>query len=417
MRNKNIATMKRRQFLASIGTIGAITAASLSRPLSAAADTDTARQNTDGGSLPSLLSGTPAVFAPTPTSLTITLPLRETAFAWIEFGETNKPDRTAHSDPWGFVAHDAKVIKIRLLGLRPGTRYYWRAVLKPLEGEMVSRTPVYSAKTLDPNAAETRFTIWSDTHDKADAIQKLHSLRSPGDDFLLWNGDLSNNVNDPALLPGIYVSPKNTNLAEGPPILLARGNHDIRSLWANKMTDYVDFPTERPFYAFRSGPLAAIILDTGEDKPDSHPSFKGVAAFEPLILEQADWLAKIIKHPVMRAAPYRVIFCHMPLRSTDETPPDYNNKGYDGVSLRGRAVWHDSLVRWGAQVVISGHIHRHAWLPANEKFPYAQLTGGGWNPSGATFIRGHAGAKELRFTTKKTFDDVLVHETSFSPLA
>ena len=409
--------MKRRQFLASIGTAGALAATGLARPLAAAADTAAPRPSAAAGPLPAPLSGTPAVFAPTPTSLTITLPLRSAAFARIEYGETTTLDRHAWSDPWGFVPHDARVIKIRLLGLKPGTRYHWRAVLKPLDGEKESRTPVYSSKTLDPAAAGTRFTVWSDTHDKPPAIQKLHSLRSPDDDFLIWTGDLSNNVNDPALLPGIYVSPKDVNLAEGPPILLARGNHDVRGLWSNKMTDYVDFPTERPFYAFRSGPLAAIVLDTGEDKPDSHPSFKGVAAFAPLIEEQAGWLGKIIRHPIMRSAPYRLVFCHMPLRGTNETPPDYNNKEYDRVCLRGRAVWHESLVSWGAQVIISGHIHRHVWLPANEKFPYAQLTAGGHNPAGATFIRGHAAPKELRLTTTRTFEDTLVHETTLPPLA
>lgn len=407
--------MQRRHFITSMGALGALAATGLSKPLSAAPDAP--EQNITDGSLPALMLGSPAVFAPTPSSLTITITLREAAFAWIEYGETAKLGLRDASDPYGFVPHDTRVLKIRLLGLKPGTRYHWRAVVKPLKGGKESRTRIFTSKTIDPAAAETRFSVWNDTHDQAPVIQKLHSLRSADDDFLLWNGDLSNNVNNAALLPGLYVSPKGVNLSEGPPILLTRGNHDVRGLWANKMTDYVDFPTERPFYAFRSGPMAAIALDTGEDKPDSHPSFKGVAAFEPLIREQAAWLEKIIRHPALRSAPYRVVFCHIPLRWTDEVPADYDNKGWDHVSLRGRAAWHDSLVRWGTQVIISGHNHKLTWLPADKKFPYAQLLGGGRSLSTATVIRGHASAKELRLTATMIEDGSVGHESSFSPLS
>ncbi|MDF9832000.1 putative phosphodiesterase [Ereboglobus sp. PH5-5] len=404
--------MQRRQFITSIGTIGTLAAAGLARPL-AAASADAASAESTG-----LLNGTPAVFAPTPSSLTITLPLREAALAWIDYGETPKFQFTAASDEWGFVPHDDKVAKIRLTGLKPGTRYHWRATLKPLKGQGKQiRTRVYSHKTLSPKAAETRFSVWNDTHDQAATIQKLHSLRRAEDDFLLWNGDLSNNVNDASRLPGIYVSPKGVDLAEGPPILLTRGNHDVRGIWANKMTDYVDFPTGRPFYAFRSGPMAAITLDTGEDKPDSHPSFKGVAAFEPLIREQAHWLERVIQHPALRSAPYRVVFCHIPLRWTDEVQANYDNKEWDHVSLRGRAVWHDSLVRWGAQVIVSGHNHRATLIPATKKFPYAQLLGGGRGISNATIIRGHADAKQLRLAATMIHDGSIAHEISFNPLA
>jgi hypothetical protein len=406
--------MHRRQFLTAIGAAGTLAAtAGLPKQLSAA--TPVASDASSAPS-PALLKGTPAVFAPTPESLTITLPLQQAAFAWIEYGETKTPDLKADSDPWGFVPHDDTVIKIRLAGLKSGTRYYWRAVLKPLAGGGETRTPLYSSKTLSPSAAETRFSVWNDTHDRAATIQKLHALRDASDDFLLWNGDVGNNVNDPALLPGLYVSPKGVNLAEGPPILNTRGNHDVRGLWSNKMSDYVDFPDGRPFYAFRSGPVGVIALDTGEDKPDAHPSFRGVAAFEPLIKEQARWLEQTIARPGLRDAPYRVVFCHIPLRWTDETPADYDNKGWDHVSLRGRAAWHGALTRWRTQVIISGHNHRATWLPATPEFPCNQLVGGGPKMADATLIRCHAGTHEMRLTATMIHDGSLAHEERFKPL-
>jgi hypothetical protein len=410
----------------------------------------------------SLLAGTPAVYAPTPTGFTITLPVRRAAAAWIDYGETETLDHRAACDPFGFAPQDDIAIKIRLTNLKPGTRYHWRATLRPLgtpapavptpgapvsDGAaaptIVSRpkadslpnrvpsearsltskienTPTYTAKTLDPAAPSTRFTIWNDTHDQAPTIQKLHSLRNPADDFRLWNGDLSNNVNDPALLPGLYVSPKNVDLAEGPPILLTQGNHDHRGLHARAMHRYVDYPGSRSYYALRTGPVALIALDTGEDKPDAHPSFKGVPASEPHLAEQARWLADIITHPGIRDAPYRLIACHIPLRWTNETPQDYAAKGFDRVSLRGRAHWHDTLVKWGAQLIISGHVHRAGYLPPTPRHPYAQLLGGGPGRSATdhpTLIRAHADARRLRVTCTRIDDNTTAHDLTFPPLA
>lgn len=71
------------------------------------------------------------------------------------------------------------------------------------------------------------------------------------------------------------------------------------------------------------------------------------------------------------------MLCHIPLRWTDEDTPDYANGGFDHWSKRGRDAWQESLVKWGARVVISGHTHRHAHLPKNEAFPFEQIVGGG----------------------------------------
>jgi hypothetical protein len=119
-------------------------------------------------------------------------------------------------------------------------------------------------------------------------------------------------------------------------------------------------------------------------------------AFDALRAEQAAWLAETIRRPDLRDAPYRVVFCHIPLRWIDESPQDYANRGYDRHSGRSRALWHDALVAWRAQVVISGHTHQPAWLPPTDAFPYGQLIGGGPQPARATWIEAHADATGLR---------------------
>jgi len=60
----------------------------------------------------------------------------------------------------------------------------------------------------------------------------------------------------------------------------------------------------------------------------------------------------------MRHAPFRVVFCRIPLGWLDESVQDYSKTGFDRHSGRSRDGWHAALVRWRAQLVISGHTHQ-----------------------------------------------------------
>jgi hypothetical protein len=96
-----------------------------------------------------------------------------------------------------------------------------------------------------------------------------------------------------------------------------------------------------------------------------------------------------------------VVFCHIPLRWTTERETVHYDKGeYDAFARESRAAWHDSLVRWGAQVVISGHTHDDEWIPANEKFPYGQLVSGGPKPAIARWIEGKADVSGLKLVMR-----------------
>jgi hypothetical protein len=161
--------------------------------------------------------------------------------------------------------------------------------------------------------------------------------------------------------------------------------------------------------------VAVICLHTGEDKPDDHPTFQGRVAFDALRAEQARWLAETIQCPDLRAAPYRVVFCHIPLRWKDERLPDYSNQGYDAFSARSRAAWHDSLVAWKAQIILSGHTHQPAWLPPTAEFPYGQLIGGGPQLERATWTEGVADAMQLRFKVTNLAGKIL-HDVALNPL-
>lgn len=370
----------------------------------------------------------PAAFAPTADGATVIWPVAGPSLGWVEYGLKGQEGTglLERGDRFGFIPHGNQVLRVRLRGLQPGATYWYRTHTQTLEkpdssalGREVRAGQVYELTVPNPSAAETRFAIWNDTHDHPDTLARLGELtRSEPADFLLWNGDVSNNINTEAMIPGLYLRPRGgVDLAKGPAILFNRGNHDVRGAAAHCLPGYVDYPEGRPYYSFRSGPVGGILLDTGEDKPDDHPSFLGLVDFASLIAEQARWLEQEIEKPHLKDAPYRVVFCHIPLRWRDESPQDYSKSGFDRYSRRGRDAWQPAIVRWGAQIVVSGHTHQPYHMPATSDFPYEQLIGGGPKlDTNARLIRVHADERSLTFRTIDAKDGREVHNREFRPL-
>jgi hypothetical protein len=425
-----LPNMNRRRFLHQVGATG-ISAAIAGPALGAESPATNAPAVTP--TPPPVVPDSPAVYAPTPDGVVILWPVAQPSVGWVEYGErdSQSPGQIVRTDPFGFVPHATQVLRVRLSGLQPGRSYWFRTYTRPvvIKGYALAKLEVatsraYTFRVPDPAASETRFCIWNDTHDRPATLARLAELtRAEPSDFLFWNGDVGNYLNDEAALPGLYLQPKGgVNLAEGPPILLARGNHDVRGPAASAVAGCVAFPGNRPFYSFRVGPVAGIVLDTGEDKPDDHPLFLGLVSFEPLIREQAAWLAQEIEKPHLKTAPYRLVFCHIPLRWKVENQPTYDaaGKGYDSWSRRGREAWHSSLVRWGAQMVISGHTHSWAHLPATAELPYAQLVGGGptldEGRGQSLLIHAQANSQALSFRLVNAAAKREVFQTALSPL-
>ncbi len=341
------------------------------------------------------------VMAPRADGVEVVWAVSRLCRGWLECRETGGEVRRYAADDFGFVPQGDSIMRVRIDGLKPGTAYEVRAVVESGDGEKAhEESPWKPFRTLNPAGTESHFVVWNDTHEHHDTIRKLHEA-TPAADFLLWNGDTCNNWDKEEWLVPTLLAPAGQDVTAGRPLLLSWGNHDVRGKWAFKVKDVMAMPHGRPFYAFRNGPVAFICLHTGEDKPDNHPSFGGRVAFEPLRREQAEWLKQVITIPEIRDAPNKVVFCHIPLRWIEEAPTTpYAKGGYDAFARECRAAWHDSLVKWGAQVVISGHTHDDEWIPANEKFPYAQLVSGGPKLQAARWIEGKADSSGLKLVMR-----------------
>lgn len=362
----------------------------------------------------SLATTPPVVMAPRADGAEIVWGVSRHCRGWVEMKSGDETRRIGGTG-FGFSTQGDKALRVRLEGLAAGTKSAYRTVTEAM-GEPAGREESgwREFRTLDAAAAETRFAVWNDTHVNNATIAQLHAKTPAEVDFLLWNGDICNDWHKDETLVPTLLHPAGTDFTARRPLAFVWGNHDLRGAYGYRLPDYVAAPDGRSYVAFRSGPVAVVCLNTGEDKADDHPSFKGRVACEPLRQEQAAWLREhVLKTPELRDAPYRVVFCHIPLRWIDENEA---GRTYDSFSARSRALWHDALVQWGAQVVISGHMHEHAWMEGTKDFPYAQLVGGGPKPEAATFIEAHANGERLQLITRDLGGKVL-HQNEFKPLA
>ena len=389
--------MDRRQFVSSLA-VGSLS------PLLLSAEVPPPR--------PPLVLTPLALMAPRADGAEVVWAVSRLSRGWLEWEGAGTAGR-AQSDAFGFVPQGERVLRVRWNGLQAGQSYRFRAhTVAADDGEtVVSEWKTY--RPLDPSAGQCHFAMWNDTHQNEATLQALHAI-TPAVDFLVWNGDTCNDWRSEDLLVPTLLNPGGCDITTDRPLLLTWGNHDVRGPHAFRAPDVVATPTGRPYHAFRCGPVAVITLHTGEDKPDDHPGFQGRVAFDALRAEQAAWLREVIRQPALRDAPYRLVFCHIPLRWTDESVPDYANRGYDRFSARSREAWHDSLVAWRTQVVLSGHTHRPAWLPRTDDFPYGQLIGGGPQPERATWLAGRADGQELQLHLRNLRGEV-VHEVTLAP--
>jgi hypothetical protein len=168
-------------------------------------------------------------------------------------------------------------------------------------------------------------------------------------------------------------------------VYFARGNHDVRGAEARALGRVLDTHFH---YSVRQGPVAFLVLDTGEDKADDHPVYAGLGTFDAYRSRQAAWLAEELRKDHVRSAAFRVVVAHIPLYGAGPLPFHGGNDARD--------KWHEHLARGGVDRLITGHTHRHAWLGPDATRPFGQLTGGGARPEEATLIRAEADGQVLK---------------------
>ena len=303
---------------------------------------------------------------------------------------------------------DDRVVRVRLTGLKPSTKYYYRIGadrisyeggyrMKILGNEEDPRT--YSFKTAGLRT-RAHFCVINDTHARWEpfglTIEKIAAL-APA--CVVWNGDASNVEETVEAQTRIFLTPAidRTDYAAETPYLLCPGNHDNRGM-ANRHLERVwmfrqpeerlsrDWDLGRNF-AVRIGDVALIGLDTAEDKLDTNPIFAGLFTSGPYREAQTEWLRDALDRKEIRTAPFLVACCHIPLFDDNpkHNPGDVAPADSDPQYSTDFAYWQRTCARmWaplleaaGCQLVITAHQHRYRYDAPTADRPWAQIVGGG----------------------------------------
>ena len=329
-----------------------------------------------------------------------------------------------------------KVLSVRIRGLEPNTKYFYRAATM-----QVDYPDAYHVKVGEPEFSAVRsfttmgekarssFAVINDTHSEIDTLKAIDKrLKELQPAVVVWNGDTVHQLRseDEAIYNLLF--PGGCAIAESYAFLFVPGNHDFRGSWVRNLDTVLITrdPEEKDSkywalgrnFALRQGDFALIGMDTGEDKLDAHPAFKGLAEFEPYRELQTQWLKEALERPEIKSAPYIVVFCHIPLFSS-------NPKASRGDSLNGAAAWHKPCAdmwgplfkQYGVQAVITAHNHRFRYDAPTEDRPWAHFVGGGrtLNPKGDTaiVINGTVEDGKMVLRVYRVSDGAVINEFKF----
>ena len=253
---------------------------------------------------------------------------------------------------------------VRIDGLEPGTSYRYRLVGKVLtDGSnpyqlifgrlrlISNKKRTCKVRTLDANAEVCRFSQFNDIHfDDA----RFTALAKPVDldktDFIVLNGDIvsfSQHIDSVARHSIVPI----TAQAERVPLVYARGNHEGRGLDFDKVYSLFPTSTGEFWYSFRQGPAAFIVLDGGEDKPDSSHEYAGTAEYDAYRQRETEWLKQAVKDPAFVSAPVKICIVHIPTVA-------YKNSWYSQLWITEN--WAPILEKAGIDLMLSAHHHR--WI-------------------------------------------------------
>ena len=247
----------------------------------------------------------------------------------------------------------AKTYRVHITPLADHCNYYPKP--DPTEAYEYGFTPI-------PKTGEIKAYVLADTHGQV-TVPAETALAHGGFDLLILLGDIGDSA---ATRDQVTTLHRLTSaITEGRfPTVYIRGNHDTRGYMAEHLHKYIPTREGKTYYTFRAGPVWGVVLDCGEDKPDTNieyglPETGGVANFLPFREAQTDYLRDLIANADTtynaEGVTHRIALCHINFTYTDRPFNDRNPALYE--------KWIGCLNEMGIDMLVCGHEHRVGLQP------------------------------------------------------
>ena len=333
-----------------------------------------------------------------PDEVTIVWLSDKPSVGWVELApddDTNfyATERPKYYDARNGVKNTSTIHTVKIKGLKPGTNYRYRVFVqevlshvghKIIYGNYAS-TDVYSKKPLvfktsDPADNSVSFAMVNDIHGKNDLLTNLVSkcdLKKT--DFFLFNGDMVSVFNEENHIFDGFMDTATKLFASEIPMYYTRGNHETRGVFATEFQRYFSPKEENIYYTFRQGPICFVVLDKGEDKPDSDIEYAGITVYDEYRTEQAEWLRRVLDSKEYKDAPFKIIVAHI--------PPIGGWHGNLEVEQKFMPLLRDAK----PDVMLCGHLHRFIHQDATDRTPFPIIVN-----SNTAILKAAADPKELK---------------------
>ena len=220
----------------------------------------------------------------------------------------------------------------------------------PETGELHSAT--YPFRPV-PQNGPVRIYQLADTHGGFEAPVAAASYFGEAPDLLVLNGDIPDHSGNMENFSLIY------RLADAVvggqrPVIFSRGNHDMRGYFAEEITAYSPTDHGNSYFTFRLGGLWGIVLDCGEDKPDSHDAYGYTNVGHHFREMQTAFIRQVIENAATEyeaeGVTHRLVIAHNPFTCIHPAPFDIEEDTY--------TAWADLLTESvKPHALLAGHMH------------------------------------------------------------
>ena len=323
----------------------------------------------------------PWVVGVTDTEMTVVWTSTVRCMGWVEIAPDDGTSFYAEERPRydeDFMGRHvvSDVHHVRITGLKPGTTYRYRIYQQgvddsghnPIPSGYISASNVYSRapyaiRTMDYSKPDCTFTMINDIHGRDSMMLALtKNVREEKPDFVVFNGDMVSFMGSTEDIEKGFMTRATETFATDFPLVYVRGNHETRGPGFSEYLNLFPSSTNTPYFTFREGPVAFVVLDSGEDKPDSDIEYGGTAAYDAYRESMAAWLKQTIQSEEFRSAPVKIALLHIPFAK---------GTGWYGNNELKRLLL-PLLNEAGIDVMLSGHNHRYSYLEkgeADNEFP------------------------------------------------
>jgi Predicted phosphohydrolases len=213
------------------------------------------------------------------------------------------------------------------------------------------------------------FYILNDIHEDSNVFKRF--LSGNDYDFVVLNGDAVNSVDNDDVIVSKILKPLSLYTNGTKPFYFVRGNHETRGAKLRDLPQYISLPDNRYYYTFKFGPVSAVVLDSGEDKVDSHEEYSGLSDFKAYRENETKWIETLSQNGVLKNGQYEIAFVHIPLNSYETEKSPYFAKDY-------QQRWVELLNNMKIDAVFSGHTHEPAVIDKDGvKYSFPTFIGGG----------------------------------------